>query len=331
MDKFFIVGCPRSGTTMVQQALNRHSGIVIPPETKFFFSFLGHTRKAQLRHLKRLNGDLRINLPEPAAKVSSVADGRAFYEAMARQYLERLQRKDVVYFGEKTPEHTGHLPRIRQLFPDAKILVLYRDGRDVALSLTKMPWMCPDVYVNFLVWLYYYMVVRKIKTNTHPNFYFARYESIVASPEKELGGILQFLGLPYEPAVSQGWGNREGVPEREYAWKEQALHKINVERVGVFQRELTSYQIEILERLGRQALPELGYELISDGKRALSPGFLLNLSYRFARFAYRLPWHSVASELFVRVFLKRHSLDFPVAPASSVASRASVRDRFVAL
>src|SRR5437868_932206 len=144
MKKFFIVGCPRSGTTMVQQALNRHSRIVIPPETKFFFSFFGHPRRVQLRHLKRLNTDLGINLAEPAGRISSVADGRAFYDAMARQYLERLQRTDAAYFGEKTPEHTGHLPRIQQLFPDAKILVLYRDGRDVAVSLSKMPWMCPD-------------------------------------------------------------------------------------------------------------------------------------------------------------------------------------------
>src|SRR5215831_4421176 len=58
VDKFFIVGCPRSGTTMVQQALNRHSQIVIPPETKFFFSFYGHSLAQQARHVRRLNADL---------------------------------------------------------------------------------------------------------------------------------------------------------------------------------------------------------------------------------------------------------------------------------
>jgi hypothetical protein len=315
---------------MVQQALNRHSRIVIPPETKFFFSFLGHTRKAQRRHLKRLNTDLRINLAEPTARVSSAADGRAFYDSMARQYLERLQKKDVAYFGEKTPEHTGHLPRILQLFPDAKILVLYRDGRDVAVSLSKMPWMCSDLYVNYLVWLYYFSVVRKVKDAAHPNFYFARYENVVAAPEKELGGILQFLGLDYEPSVAQGWGNREGIPEREYPWKEQALYRINGDRVGIFRRELTTEQIERLERLGRHALEALGYELVTDGRKRLSPGFLLGLSYRFARFASRLPLHSVAWELFIRSFLSR---PFPVpAPAPAPpGDRVAVKDRFVAI
>src|SRR5271168_3759057 len=113
MKKFFIIGCPRSGTTMVQQALNRHSQIVIPPETKVFFSFFGQSRKRQLRHLERLNQDLNIRLPRPKARVDSLAEGRAFYESMARRYLERLEKQDAVYFGEKTPEHTGHLPRIQ--------------------------------------------------------------------------------------------------------------------------------------------------------------------------------------------------------------------------
>jgi Sulfotransferase family len=262
--------------------------------------------------------------------VSSAADGRAFYDSMARQYLERLQKKDVAYFGEKTPEHTGHLPRILQLFPDAKILVLYRDGRDVAVSLSKMPWMCSDLYVNYLVWLYYFSVVRKVKDAAHPNFYFARYENVVAAPEKELGGILQFLGLDYEPSVAQGWGNREGIPEREYPWKEQALYRINGDRVGIFRRELTTEQIERLERLGRHALEALGYELVTDGRKRLSPGFLLGLSYRFARFASRLPLHSVAWELFIRSFLSR---PFPVpAPAPAPpGDRVAVKDRFVAI
>src|SRR5580704_870924 len=93
MNKFFIVGCPRSGTTMVQQALNRHSGIAIPPETKYFFSFLGHARPCQLRHIERLNEDLNISLPAPEAPVRSIADGRDFYELMAQQYVGGLRKK----------------------------------------------------------------------------------------------------------------------------------------------------------------------------------------------------------------------------------------------
>ena len=300
MKPFFIVGCPRSGTTMMQQALNRHSQIVIPPETKFFFSFYGHSHRQQLRHLDRLGADLKIPLPRPAARICSPAEGRAFYEAMARKYVERLGKRGVVAFGDKTPEHTGHLPGIRQLFPEAKVLVLYRDGRDVAASLSRMPWMSSDLYVNFLVWLYYNRVVQNARAQGWPNLYFARYEDVVAAPAKELRKILHFLELHYEPAVVEGYGNREGVPEREYAWKERALQKITRDRVGAFRAELTDSQIGILERLGRSALPSLGYELITDGKAPLPPGFFLHLAYQLSQFVCRLPWHAVVKELLNR-------------------------------
>jgi hypothetical protein len=216
---------------------------------------------------------------------------------MARQYLDQLQKREVTCFGEKTPEHTGYLYRIRELFPSAKILVLYRDGRDVALSLTRMPWTSSDLYVNFVIWLYYQWVIRKAQPIASPNLYFARYEDIVADPEKEFRGILHFLSLPYESVVAEGCGNREGIPEREYAWKERALHKITTERVGVFRRELNFDQIATLERLGAHVLSPLGYQLLTEGNTPLSARFLLNLSCNISTFACRLPWNSVLKEI----------------------------------
>ena len=303
MEKFFIVGCPRSGTTMLQQALNRHSRIAIPPETKLFFSFFGHSRDCQTQHLERLEADLKIELPRLATRIGTVADSRAFYELMARRYVERLTGKDIVYFGEKTPEHTGHIHRIRRLFPQAKILVLYRDGRDVALSMTKMPWASPNLYVNFLVWLYYLRHVQKARRTSAKSMYFLRYEDVVANPEKVLGNLLTFLGLPYESAVVRGWGNREGIPEREYPWKGRALEKITAERAGAFHGELSLEQIAILERLGRCSLSFLGYRLVTDGRRPLPLALLGNISCSVAQFLNRLPWHSIVNECFGRSFL----------------------------
>jgi hypothetical protein len=303
MQKLFIVGCPRSGTTLVQQALNRHSRIVIPPETKYFFSFLGHSRRCQHRHIDRLNADLRISLPKPASRIRSLAESRGFFEHLAHLYVERIGRKHAAYFGEKTPEHTSHLAGIRRLFPDAKILFLYRDGRDVALSLTQVPWMSSDVHVNFLVWLYYYRILRQQRIHRSPNLCLVRYEDLVADPHREFRRILGYLDLQYESAVADGHGNTEGVPEREYAWKARALEPITTERIGVSCRELSRAQIEIMERLGGSALESLGYKLISDGKRALSLRFMLGLGVGLAQLVYDLPWHSLWNEFSGRSLL----------------------------
>lgn len=304
MNKLFIVGCPRSGTTMVQQALNRHSSIAIPPETKFFFSFFGHSKHHQRRHLDRLNSDLNIQLELPEAGIRSDDAGRAFYEEMANQYVEKLNKKGVAWFGEKTPEHTGHMGRIRQLFPDSKILILYRDGRDVALSLSKTPWMPGGLNVGFLVWLYYQRLVMQARNSCIPNIYLARYEDIVANPEREFASILNFLDLPYERQVALGYGNSEGIPEREYLWKANALQRINSSRVGSFQSELSQTQIAILERLGQHTLSSFGYPLLTDGKNPLSVRFFLSLSCRIASFLAHLPLSSLIQEFSDQMFLR---------------------------
>lgn len=286
---------------MVQQALNRHSQIAIPAETKFFFSFFGQSKRNQIRHIERLNADLKIQLPRPATRITSYAEGRAFFELMAQQYKERLGKKTVTCFGEKTPEHTGHLPRIRQMFPEAKFVVLYRDGRDVASSLSRMPWMTSNVYVNFVVWLYYHWVIQREKESNPANLYFARYEDIVANPRRELAGILNFLELPYEPSVTEQHGNAEGIPVREYAWKWRALQRIGTERIGAFRQELSMEEIEVLERVGKQALSALGYPLVTDGDRKLTLAFLTKLTIHLAGFALQLPRGSVMRELICRL------------------------------
>jgi hypothetical protein len=265
---FFIVGCPRSGTTLLQQALNRHSKIAIPPETAFF-TFFGLGRIAQQDHLRRINADLHINLPLLARHINNERDGRALYEKMAQLYLERLNRADVTHFGEKSPEHQRRLCRIRQVFPNAKILLIFRDGRDVACSARRLPWMSRDLYVNFALWLHYYRIQRREQSRQDPNLLCVKYEDLVKRPELEMRSVLEFLGLPYESQVVSGFGNSEGVPAWEAPWKARALEPISSARIGTWRAELSTEQAAILERWGEKALKALGYELVSDGKACL--------------------------------------------------------------
>lgn len=297
MRKFFIVGCPRSGTTVLQQALNRHPQVVIPPETKFFYYFYGKTYRQQIVHLRRINRDLGIQLPTPRAPIRHPNQARMFYEQMATAYLEQLGRKGVLYFGEKTPEHTSQLHRIHQVFPEAKVLFLYRDGRDVALSLSRMPWIDCDVYVGMVIWLYYYRILRLQRSNPWFDMLFVRYEDLVTDPAGELRRVLEFLGLDYQPQVAEGYGNRAGIPDRELPWKGRALQKITTERIGLWQRELPPRVVGRLERLAGKALQDLGYRLSGYSNGHLPPWFLARLAWGTARCALHVPFSCLANEL----------------------------------
>jgi hypothetical protein len=283
MKKLFIVGCPRSGTTLVQQALNRHSRIVVPPETAFFSMFLGPmgwSWRTQRLFLKRINADLQLSLAMPAHRVRTAEQARTFFDQLAEAYCAKVQKKDVLYFAEKTPQHILHMPRIRAVYPEAKFLLVSRDGRDVASSLSKVPWGPSDPYAAFRVWLRCYRAQQQAVAEKDGRLLCIRYEELAAEPEKELGRLCEFLGLEYESQMAQGEGNREGVPSREYDWKARAFEKITTARTGQWRKELTPQQARNLERWGGAALRSLGYDVETPPSRLFPVGTYLLANWR---------------------------------------------------
>lgn len=298
MKKLFVVGCGRSGTTMLQQALNRHPQIVIPPETGFFLDLLGHTRTGQHAQLKQINEDLKIDCPEPRRRIKRPADVIAGYDRIADLYVKRLGRTDATYFGEKSPRHLLCIRRIARYIPDAKFILIYRDGRDVAISLTEVPWGPNDFYVNFAVWLRFYRWHRWAVKSAAVDLHCVRYEDLVADPRQELEKITDFLDLAYEPWMDEGHGNPEGVPEWEFEWKRRALDPITPSRVHRWRNELSEEQLRRSERWGRHALGSLGYELATDGSHRLPWSFFPTLYWKHTVWRAQCAWRLVIKELF---------------------------------
>lgn len=287
MRYFFVVGCPRSGTTVLQQALNRHSRIAIPPETAFG-SLLRKSRSGQAEHIRRINSDLQIALKAPGRRLRAV-EARAYFERMVELYLDRLQKPGVTHFGEKSPTHQRFVGQLLRLWPDAKVVLIYRDGRDVAASLRKLPWMPANVDLGFALWLHYYRLQCRLLARPNPNLHLVKYEEFVAEPERVLRGVTAFLKLDYESAVSDGSGNREGVPEWEYGWKSLALKRVTGSRIGVWREELSQAEIQRIERWGRKALTSLGYELTTEGTPPLPWLFLPKVYFRALRWILTRP------------------------------------------
>jgi len=279
MRKFFIVGCGRSGTTVLQQALNRHSRIVIPPETGYFIDFLGHTRRGQTQHLRRINADLGLDLAPPAHRLRHRAESVAYYDAIAEAYVRRLRRSDITCFGDKSPHHIFALRRIATWLPDARFILMYRDGRDVALSLSRVPWAPDDLFVNFAIWLRCYRWHQWAKA-ANLDLMCVKYEDFVTRPETELRRIAAFLTVDYEAPMAQGYGNQEGIPAWEKEWKARAVERISPTRVRLWREELSPDDVALLERWGGNALRELGYELSTPQPRRLPLPFFPRLWYR---------------------------------------------------
>lgn len=155
----FIVGVPRSGTTLLSAILNRHSSIAVTPETHFFRILFDDPiiRQAMLddlasglrQYFDRLDS---IRRDKNEAWAPSVAEIISFcngdhrpenvFSALCR--LLAKPKNDTLLILEKTPSHLLHTDAIRKFFPKASVIHVIRDGRDVASSLSHVYWSTDD-------------------------------------------------------------------------------------------------------------------------------------------------------------------------------------------
>jgi hypothetical protein len=139
----FIVGCPRSGTTLLQAILSAHPGVFTLPET-FFFQALRPVGAKQ-RALRRVGlvsprrGNHALTKLQQilgsTAKASPpfVPTLRGFVNSF-REYLE-LHSQQFDLWVEKSPNHLYHLDTITKYIPTAKVIHITRNGCDVVGSL----------------------------------------------------------------------------------------------------------------------------------------------------------------------------------------------------
>ncbi|MFH1301645.1 MAG: sulfotransferase [Planctomycetota bacterium] len=263
---FFIIGAPRSGTTMLQMALNRHRSVVIPPETAFF-TMISRSKRGQNLHWKRINKDLRINVCPPESRIHSGTETALWFCELRDAYLKSLDKESATHFGEKSPEHLRRYKQIIRAFPKAKFVLIFRDGRDVALSLTKVPWMPRDLFIGFELWRHYCQLHKKMVEGLGDQVFVVQYEEFVKHPVEQAKKLLSFLKLPFEEAVPLGTGNVEGVPEFEMSYKRNALSPIFVDSIDRWKKELSDQQIALLERSGRRELQALGYSISAENNQ----------------------------------------------------------------
>lgn len=244
---FFILGCPRSGTTLLQVLLNRHREILIPPELKLFFSFYNHARQTRLSTVQRINADLQISISEEFAELRyAVTD---VYDELIRQYCERCIRKECVLFGDKTPEHVFRLAYIRHVFPSAKIVGVIRDPRDVVPSLMRVPWIRCNIPSAAQIWKSSYLCLLADSQNYPDYFHWVRFEELIEAPHQTLKGVLNFLSATCQETESLLAVDLESdvsvIPDRERSWKENACGPLLLHKAYAWQQDYQAHVREI--------------------------------------------------------------------------------------
>jgi hypothetical protein len=271
----FVVGCPRSGTTMLQLMLHAHRRIAIPPETRFLLTAywqrrdLGDLRRADNRrrlarwivdHPKTRFGDLGL---DPEDVVRRITDGPgtlgSALGAVFRAYAERFGKPR---WGDKRPAYVQNLDVILRLFPDAQIINVVRDGRACVASLKEMSWHKQDIYGTVAAWARAIDDARRAARRLDAaQFHQLRYEDLVADPRAELSAICAFLGEEYDPAMAEPSAVADVAVPAFKTWHQRTRQPVTTQRVQSWQQRLTPAEIALCETALGRRLREWGYDL----------------------------------------------------------------------
>ena len=137
----FVVGCPRSGTTLLQRILDHHPQLAVSNDTHFI---PGAIKRAGDGTDPPLTTELvewvlgyrtfsRLGLPEATVRAAA-AEARTCSEFVSALYRAFGRKHGKPLAGAKDPRYVRYLPLLHALFPWVKTIHIIRDGRDVALS-----------------------------------------------------------------------------------------------------------------------------------------------------------------------------------------------------
>ncbi len=200
----FIVGMPRSGTTLVEQMLASHPRVEGAGELPDVRAIAGT--------LPRYAGggpypEAVPDLPESAFL------GFAEHYLGLRQGLRTPETRRII---DKMPGNFLHVGLIRLLFPRARVVHLVRDARDTCLSCYFHRFRSGHEYASDLDDLAFYHVAQE-RLMAHwktvlPGFvHTLRYEDLVENPEARLRGLLDFCGLDWDDACLRFHESRRAV------------------------------------------------------------------------------------------------------------------------
>lgn len=266
----FIIGCQRSGTSFLFKVLGEILDIGFGRDNTLFLQFYNDLGNYGDLHddenLQRLLNDIASSpvfskrfkkLPINRKDFLSCLTDREYPAIVRNIYAYWAQEIGKSRWGGKTPDYSGRLTQLQQLFPDVRIIHIVRDGRDVALSLYGQPWGPKDAYLAAYYWKQRVILGSSEKTTVGDTFLEITYEDLLGTPEKTFQQILDFLRFS------------DIDPHQKMAeFKEKIVPKIMQNNKIKWKSRLSRNEIRLFEIVAGDVLEKYGYEIVNKDYRA---------------------------------------------------------------
>jgi hypothetical protein len=270
----FIVGCGRSGTTVLRLMLDAHPKLAIPGESNFIRYRWNERRVYWTRGRfvpERLLEDILAdgNLRTWGISADDVRDlvraheSPGFADVVAAPFQVYARMHNKPRWGDKTPIYVLSIPALASLFPDSKFVHLIRDGRDVALSYLAIPTFEGGIWHAAWRWRDWVTAgVRSGKELGPERYIQLKYEELVTHTEQELRNLCQFLDLDFEAGMLRYYEHadqRLEAPSERIRFHSKASQPPSLSSRN-WRTDMSPQAVRIFESVAGELLEELGYE-----------------------------------------------------------------------
>lgn len=276
MTGIFIVGAPRSGTTLLQSLISSHSEFFSPPETSFFLNVL------PLLGVQYTNPDFPISADgirlikqdfEHTTGLTLSIDRTILPGTPAKQVFEQLvagfNKEDKPRWVEKTTNHARCMLAIRKFYPEAKFIHLIRDPVDSVASMASIkPISLADFRITYISSYYGFSrlwkknVLSALRYPDQANVLHIFYEDLVLKPRMTLERICAFLGVAFEEPLMKTFHESAAslFSGESCPWQNDTLIPgFHTEAVHKWRRKLPPEKVWLIQRYTQDLARYLGY------------------------------------------------------------------------
>ncbi|MCH2162137.1 MAG: sulfotransferase [Phycisphaerales bacterium] len=245
----FVVGAPRSGTTLIQKVIESHSRYFAHDDETAMF-----TKQNIFRLNRRHFGLDGRELVDALGRSSDVVD---FFE----HQINRLQvEQGGDFFVEKTPQHLLHLPFILEKFPNGRVVHVVRDGRDSFLSARNHPGVPQGASVTSFAPYWSGLVELGLAVEDDPRVIRIGYEAFTRDQVAEATRLMRHLDCDFEPDQLDP-ESRAGDRRASTEVFKRLSEPINTASVDRWRTELTGDELAAFMAAAGPTLERLGYPI----------------------------------------------------------------------
>lgn len=241
--------------------LNAHSEISFTPETHFLRKHIANLKEHKLfqggnyKSLKKeFHNDpdlnrLEIDITPLIDKLDEVSSLIDFYDLVLYSHLHSKGKK---YIGDKDPKNLEHLSQINQIYPNAYIIHIIRDPRDVILSRLKAEW--SSNRGKTIHSITYHLQYNKASSDGRKlfknHYYEIHYEDLITHPEKTLSCLCDFLGVRFENNMLEFYqSSNEIIKGRETSWKKECFKPVKKDNLNKWKESFSSKETYLIEKI----------------------------------------------------------------------------------